>query len=46
MKKIVAMTLAIMFLVSTLAFAGGDQNKNRNDGSKGQGSVVQVRTNK
>lgn len=46
MKKIIAMTLAILFLVSTLALAGGDKNKNRHDGTKGKGSVVQVRTNK
>jgi hypothetical protein len=29
--------------LTTFAFAGGDQNQNRHDGEKGQGSTQQVR---
>lgn len=46
MKKIAAWTALLCLVVSTLAFAGGDQNQNRHDGSKGKGKVNQHRINK
>ena len=46
MKKVVGFIVAVMLFCSTIAFAGGDQNKNRHDGSKGKGSTNQERINK
>ena len=45
MKKLFSGLTILAFLLafSTAAFAGGDQNKNRHDGTKGKGKVVQTR---
>jgi hypothetical protein len=45
MKKLF-MILVILASFTTFVFAGGDQNKNRHDGSKGQGSTSQHRNGK
>ena len=46
MKKIVGFIMAVMLICSTVAFAGGDQNKNQHDGDKGKGQTNQERINK
>jgi hypothetical protein len=46
MKKMVGFIMAVMLICSTVAFAGGDQNKHRHDGSKGKGQTNQERINK
>lgn len=46
MKKMIGFVMAVMLICSTVAFAGGDQNKHRHDGSKGKGSTNQERINK
>lgn len=46
MKKMVGLMMAVMLICSTLAFAGGDKNQNRHDGSKGKGQTKQERVNK
>lgn len=46
MKKIVTILVSVCLLMSTMAFAGGDQNQSRHDGAKGQGSTHQKRVNK
>jgi hypothetical protein len=47
MKKVLAvLSVLLMLAVTTTAFAGGDKNKNRHDGSKGQGPTKQERVNK
>ena len=46
MKKIVGFIMAVMLICSTVAFAGGDKNQNRHDGSKGKGQTNQERVNK
>ena len=46
MKKMVGFIVAVMLICSTIAFAGGDKNQNRHDGSKGKGQTNQERVNK
>ena len=46
MKKTLAILTALFIFSSTFVFAGGDQNTNRHDGEKGQGSTSQERVNK
>jgi hypothetical protein len=46
MKKICAILTALLIFGTTVSFAGGDKNKHRHDGSKGKGTVKQVRVNK
>ena len=46
MKKMVGFIVAVMLICSTVAFAGGDKNQNRHDGSKGKGQTNQERVNK
>jgi hypothetical protein len=46
MKKWIGMMTAVLLMCSTLAFAGGDNNQHRYDGSKGKGQIKQVRINK
>jgi hypothetical protein len=46
MKKIFAILLALAIFSATSVLAGGDQNKNRHDGTKGKGAVKQIRINK
>jgi len=43
MKKAFAILTVLFIFSSTFAFAGGDQNMNRHDGEKGQGSTTQER---
>ena len=46
MKRMVGFIVAVMLICSTVAFAGGDQNQKRHDGSKGKGQTNQERINK
>lgn len=46
MKKLLVCITAVMLMYSTVSFAGGDQNQNRHDGSKGKGQTNQERINK
>jgi hypothetical protein len=46
MKRIIGLITAGVLVCSTLAFAGGDKNKNRHDGDKGKGNPKQERINK
>ena len=46
MKKILAVLSVLLMLTAATAFAGGDQNQNRHDGSEGQGPTKQERVNK
>ena len=46
MKKLAGLIVAVALMGSTLAFAGGDQNQHRHDGSKGKGQTNQERVNK
>jgi len=46
MKKWIGLITAVLLMCSTLAFAGGDNNQHRYDGSKGKGQTKQVRINK
>ncbi|MCB1196132.1 hypothetical protein KDK77_08090 [bacterium] len=42
LRKTFVLLLTTLFVLSTAtAFAGGDKNKNRHKGDKGQGSVIQ-----
>lgn len=47
MKKILGLTIAVMLVFSSIAYAGGDQNCGEEGqgttGSSGQGEVVQKR---
>ena len=43
MKKALAILTILFIFSSTFAFAGGDQNTNRHDGEKVQGSIIQER---
>jgi len=47
MKKILGLTMAVMLALSSVAFAGGDQNCGENGqgttGTTGQGTVTQNR---
>jgi hypothetical protein len=43
MKKALAILTVLFIFSSTFAFAGGDQNTNRHDGEKGNGSTIQER---
>ena len=46
MKKVLTAAMIVLFLTAAIAYAGGDQNRNRHDGAKGQGPTIQTRTNK
>jgi hypothetical protein len=46
MKKVMVLFTAIFLFTTAFAFAGGDQNQNRHDGTKGQGTTQQKRINK
>ena len=46
MKKWIAALSVLLMLTAATAFAGGDQNQTRHDGSKGQGPTTQERVNK
>ena len=46
MKTLIAMITALFIFTSTLAFAGGDKNQYRHDGTKGNGSTHQKRVSK
>ena len=46
MKKVLAILMVILIFGTTVSFAGGDKNTHRHDGSKGKGTVKQVRVNK
>ena len=39
-KKILGITVLVMFAVTSIAFAGGDKNR----GDKGKGTVVRTQT--
>ena len=46
MKKFAGFIMAVLLICSTVAYAGGDKNQNRHDGSKGKGQTNQGRINK
>jgi len=46
MKKMTGFITAVILICSTAAYAGGDKNQNRHDGSKGKGQTNQERINK
>ena len=46
MKKMTVFITAVILICSTVAYAGGDKNQNRHDGSKGEGQTNQERINK
>jgi len=47
MKKLLAVLLLGLFVLSALsAYAGGDQNTERNKGDKGQGTVTRTTNRK
>jgi len=41
MKKGCLILITFLFVATTSAFAGGDQNQNCHDGEKGKGTVTQ-----
>jgi hypothetical protein len=46
MKRVFAILAVLFILGSTIVFAGGDQNQNRHDGTKGKGNVNQERVSR